>query len=1162
VSKNAQNAVLREIVLAFEPLVSADSAYRVTVLFRELGYELPGGNSFPGLPGLAAHMESTIQALIKFDEADDNNKIDALAKLGDQIVQLTQEIIALKAVVNSATAAFPAFASNALLDQLPVRLMDYLIFEYTRVHRQPVWAIMRLVGVFEMMNLPADGGIFQPATSLRTIHWEHLTKLIYDPVSLFDEIYSWNTAFDSNKFFTNIEGVLRAFLLPGGLYVQTQNLQAALGNTAPDLKELRFPILQNAIFPSTYAQFGLNVTSVEAKGSKKPGFAIVPYIFGATDFDFDLNETFEAVFKSTASVDAGLGIIIRPDMIEFMTNLFSSPQEVATFDAQFSLQPRMHGGEIILFGETGTTRLAIEGPSIKAFALNQENGMDVGLEFKLEAIRLIVTGKEGDNFLKTLLGDREINAEASFGIGLSARQGVYFVGSGELELRSDIHLSLGPLRIQGIIIALKIENDHFVLEAGLIIETELGPVVTIVENLGLKTIISFPDGGGNLGPVDLDIGFKPPNGIGLSVDASVVIGGGFLRFDTDKGEYSGVLELVIVDKLTVKALGLLTTRMPDGSKGYSLLIIITAEDFEPIQLPLAFKLTGIGGLIAVNRTFDEEVLRAGLKTHILDSVLFPKDLIRNAPQILSNLSKVFPPADGHYLFGPVVQIGWGTPTLITANVALVLELGARLRLLILAQVLAVLPDPETEQIRLQMDAIGVIDFDQGTASLDATLHDSRLLKKFVLTGDMAMRLRWESPRNFALAVGGLHPAFNPPPNFPKLERISINLASGDNPRIRCEAYFALTANTVQFGAHAELYASAAGFSIQGEFGYDVLIQFSPFQFLAEFYAQLQLKRGSTNLFKVRFEGALSGPRPLHIKGKATFEILWWDYSIRVDKTLVSGEKPPLPQPIDVLAQLKDELNKPNNWTGQLPTRQRSMVTFRRVAMEADAVLLHPLGTLSVKQTIVPLDMEISKFGQTVPSGARRFTIDNVRLGGQLDQKPNPVRDFFAPAQFFEMSDDEKLSRPSFEQMNAGITMGSDQFTFGAGFEAKSIEFETYLVDKEHADPRHINPEQPYQLPAEQLSRQARFGAAGASDLRRSGRGRYQTIVGKHKVAKEGWSIVAANDLTLSAGFGRPDGKAMSYSEAAQALSELKQQNPRQAANLKILRFQSEVNTIK
>ena len=150
-------------------------------------------------------------------------------------------------------------------------------------------------------------------------------------------------------------------------------------------------------------------------------------------------------------------------------------------------------------------------------------------------------------------------------------------------------------------------------------------------------------------------------------------------------------------------------------------------------------------------------------------------------------------------------------------------------------------------MRLQMDAVGVLDFDQGTASVDASLHDSRLLRKFTLTGDMAMRLNWQGSPNFALAVGGLHPAFNPPPGFPKLERIAINLSSGDNPRFRCEAYFALTSNSIQFGARAELFASAAGFSIHGEIGYDVLIQLDPFFFIAEFQAQLQLKRGSTNL---------------------------------------------------------------------------------------------------------------------------------------------------------------------------------------------------------------------------------------------------------------------------------------------------------------------------
>src|SRR5262249_5406858 len=330
-----------------------------------------------------------------------------------------------------------------------------------------------------------------------------------------------------------------------------------------------------------------------------------------------------------------------------------------------------------------------------------------------------------------------------------------------------------------------------------------------------------------------------------------------------------------------------------------------------------FALTGIGGLIAINRTFDESVLRAGLKNHTLDSVMFPKDPIRNAPQIISNINRLFPPSRGHHLFGPMLQISWGTPPLITANLALVFEIGARRRLLILAQIAAILPRADNDLVRLLMDAVGVIDFDQGTASLDASLHDSRLLRKFTLTGDMALRLNWEGSPNFALAVGGLHPAFNPPPAFPKLDRIAINLSSGDNPRLRCEAYYALTSNTVQFGARAELFASAAGFSIQGEIGYDVLIQLDPFFFLAEFKAQLQLKRGSTNLFKVSLEGSLAGPRPLHIKGKATFEILWWDVSIRFDKTLVEAEKPPRPAPVVVLPLLLDAFAHTPNWVTPL-----------------------------------------------------------------------------------------------------------------------------------------------------------------------------------------------------------------------------------------------------
>ncbi|MGB7950604.1 MAG: DUF6603 domain-containing protein, partial [Candidatus Binatia bacterium] len=652
--------------------------------------------------------------------------------------------------------------------------------------------------------------------------------------------------------------------------------------------------------------------ALPAVRGKLPGFVIEPQI--PSEFPLTLEVSNEIVFRVRAGTNIGttLGILIRPGeaSIKYPFEPGRAPP-AAGIGVGFDFSPE---APTVLLGAPEATRLEFQGASVDFNAKTSDGELDILFSAQLKKFALVVAGGEGDSFLQSFLGGGDSRIEIPLGIEWSRRSGVRFSGSDAFEVVFHPGRRMGPVSLDEIALRLFAPSNasaDLVLAVGARLSGELGPVVFSIDNMGFQVEAKFRSG--NLGPMDLGLGFNPPTGVGLAIDAAVVHGGGFLSFDRAKGEYCGALFLEFEGGIAVTALGMITTRMPGGGKGYSLMVIITAEGFAPIQLGYGFVLTGIGGLLAINRTFDEAALRAGLKNHTLDSVMFPKDPIRNAPQILSNLNRVFPPANGHHLFGPMVQISWGTPTLITVDLAVVLEFGARLRLLILAQVVAILPKRENDLLRLQMDAIGVIDFDQGTAALDATLYDSRLLKKFVMTGDMAMRMKWEGSPNFALAIGGLHPAFNPHANYPKLQRIAINLSAGDNPRSRCEAYFALTANTVQFGARAELYASAAGFSIHGGIGFDVLIQLDPFQFLAEFYAQVQLKRGSSNLFKVKVEGALAGPRPLHVKAKATFEILWWDVSIRVDKTLVGGEKPPAPDPLDVLPRLKEALGHAGNW---------------------------------------------------------------------------------------------------------------------------------------------------------------------------------------------------------------------------------------------------------
>jgi hypothetical protein len=770
---------------------------------------------------------------------------------------------------------------------------------------------------------------------------------------------------------------------------------------------------------------------------------------------------------------------------------------------------------------------------------------DARVQLTFYDCRLALDGTSFDDFIGSMLPTKQTSVEFTFGVGASSRDGFFTTGdlpflgapatsttssplTGDtagggsaaapagnefpnvpvvatglqgngIPLEVPIGKSLGPVRLLKVLLNLDRDTGgaqpKTLIQAALSFSTQIGPVTATIDRIGMKLGLDFPDdrSRANLHFANLDVGFIPPKGIGLIVDAKSVTGGGFLFHDEGKHQYAGVMELSLSGVVALKAIGLLATRLPDGSKGYSLLILVTAQSAKQggslWELPLGWRLTGLGGLIAIHRTVDEDAVRAGLKNHTLESILFPKDPVANAPTVLAAIDRVFPAKRGSYLFGLMVQLQWGVPTLIEVNLGLIVELGGRNRFVVLGRITAILPRMDNDLLRINLDAVGIFDFDQGTAAIDALLVDSRLLRRFPLTGSGALRARWTSPRSFALAVGGLHHGFSPPAGFPALERLAVSLTTGDNPRLTCDAYFALTSNTVQFGAHAHLYASAAGFSITGEAGFDVLIQLLPFHFLAEFFAGMQLKKGSTNLFKVKVEGAVEGPLPLSVRAKCTFEILWWDVTVRVNFTLVSGQTPPLPAAIDAFAQLRTALNDAKSWTTELPQGQTRIVSLRESA--ADGTLrVHPLGTLTVRQSVVPLNLtrDIDKFNDSPIAGARRFTVTRVAVGtGTLTDTPGPVQEDFAPAQFFEMGDDDKLASPSFEAMQAGLRFGSSQFAFNLGQGVASpLEYETRVVDRNAAVPTPPLKTR-YVLTRERLEMHAMHGAAGRSPLRREER---------------------------------------------------------------------------
>ncbi|MDH6228276.1 DUF6603 domain-containing protein [Streptomyces sp. MJP52] len=688
----------------------------------------------------------------------------------------------------------------------------------------------------------------------------------------------------------------------------------------------------------------------------------------------------------------------------------------------------------LLLGSANGTRLEIG--SFRAWVRavleqgrpEEPDPSDVEIGVVADRAAVVVSGGDGDGFLASVLPAEGLRTEFALGLRWSRRRGLSFTGSGGLEAVLPVNARLGPVEIVAVHLELSADAERKELTARVAATARLalGPVTATVERIGLEAGLSTQDG--NLGPVGLGADFAPPKGAALKVAAGPVTGGGYLFLDHAKEEYAGVLALQL-ESIALTAVGLLTTRMPDGADGFSLLILVSAE-FTPLHLGFGFTLNGVGGLIGVNRSVSVDALRAGIRTKALDSVLFPRDPLARAPEITAALGTVFPPTPGRHVVGPMARIGWGTPTLLTLDLGLLLELPTPVRLILLGRLRMALPTEERAVVAVTMDVLGVIDFERGEASVDATLYDSRIAA-FALTGDMAMRARWKGGSSFALSAGGFHPRFQRPEGFPQLRRLTLSLLNGDNPRLRLEAYFALTSNTVQFGARLELYAAALGFSIDGMLSFDALVQLEPFGFQVDIGGRLALKRGSRTLMGVGVEVALSGPTPWHVRGKARFEILFLSGEISFDRTFGARAIPAeLPAAVDVAARVEEAMADPRNWTAQLTGPGRTVVTLRQLPDAEGRLIVHPLGGLSFTQRVAPLGLTLDRFGGAPVTEPRRLDlhpeltvedVDPATATAPVTLHLAPTRDHFAPAQFLDLTDEEKLSAPSFERLVAGAT---------------------------------------------------------------------------------------------------------------------------------------------
>jgi len=96
--------------------------------------------------------------------------------------------------------------------------------------------------------------------------------------------------------------------------------------------------------------------------------------------------------------------------------------------------------------------------------------------------------------------------------------------------------------------------------------------------------------------------------------------------------------------------------------------------------------------------------------------------------------------------------------------------------------------------------------------------------------------------------------------------------------------------------------------------------------------------------------------------------------------------------------------------------------------------------LSVSQKVVPLELQINKYGNKIPKDQNKFVINSIK-SNTTDFPTDNVEDDFAPANFLELSDSQKLSRKSYEKFKSGKKLTATSALVSGTPVEKSVDYE-------------------------------------------------------------------------------------------------------------------------
>ncbi len=1002
--------------------------------------------------------QDVVSAILLLDQLADDVSLDEVKGIFDTIVSLNNTLQSLP----------PPPGVGVGAGELAESLIELLLGDHLAKEAPHVFRLLMSLGVITSEYSAATDQ--RPAFIRRNLQWSQLPKILGNPALIGNVVYGWGES--DFEFLTLAEDVLevlsalelRAELREIGTPAQRAAFLDDTTITGTDTDAAVDVIFMDGVVDGVPVAFGLTLAPLPAEGTSAPGLVVQPLVPSTAHDSIDLGNGLSLILEGKTNFDSAFGLVVRPGQKPSIREPFSGSSVALTGDAKLKLQATFTP-PVVLLGSPSASRIEVGG-LLAAIEFHASTGGSPELRFELSVqnVKLVVKGGDGDGFIDQALSGQDIEVPLDFGLRWSSLTGIGFSGSGGFEISFPGNVAFGPVTVGALDLAIRGKPGtsgagELALELGAGVGVTLGPLTVTMDGVGVHLDVAFESG--NAGPFNLAAGFKSPTGLGISVDAGSVHGGGFISFDEPNSRYVGALQLSVYD-IAVSAFGLLETKLPTGS-GYSFVIIISAQ-FTPIQLGFGFTLNGVGGMVGINRAIDTTALATLVRAGQSEELLFPKNVVADAPTIVRDLTSVFPGTQGHYVFGPLGKLGWGTPTLITGEIGVILEIPGPV-VVLLGEVKCLLPKPDAALVKLNLSVDGELDFPNKLFSMDASLHDS-VINGFPVSGQMAMRVGWGDQPNFVFSIGGFHPAYTPPPNFPKLQPMTLDLGSHGPAKISVSGFFAVTSNTVQVGGSASLHAGGSGITLDASVSVKALFVFQPFSFEADIDASVKISFHGYGP-SVHLSGTLDGPSPWHIKGEVCVSIIWWDACLGFDVTFggdTQVTQPSLdpweddtavPGTPPAILRLKDAFSDPGNWSGaQIPGTVSSVTRA-----QGTDTLVDPAGGLTVRQKVAPVETAnpLTKFGVAKTPAPVTFSGVQATLGTGNQTVSltavQAVNEPFAPAQFFDMDDGKKLSSAGYEQYQAGYLFATADGKNAQGGSTVTFtpQLQTFVINSDGSD---------------------------------------------------------------------------------------------------------------